>query len=658
MIVHMIRRTTVTIARARVCTSTVLLPLALFLLPLLSLPAAAQEAAPAAAERGLSVELSGVEGAAAENIRNSLGSNWLAMERLNATGARRRLRARAEKQAVEALRPFGYYQAGATATLEKAGDGGWRLLLDVVPGPAVHVSELELRIDGPAQGLGPLQDWRAAWPLTPGAILDQSSWQREKQRGLELAAEFGYLDAAYNVHEIAIDLEANMASLRLVMESGPRATFGEVTFQQDFIDNAVLQALPRFEQGEHYSYWLIDQLRNDLWKLGYFDTIEVTERRNPTSDALVVDLLVALTPTHRTTHQGTIGYGTDTDFRMQYRLQRHQLSERGDNLTAGFAWQTRNEEVLLYGEYRLPRKTDSQQYWLLNPIFRDRDQTFELDVEGSDETIPVSSGRIRDLYLRAGRVKLRHRERTPEPVLETLFIDYLLGRSTIREILVASVDGGRADGLAFREETRQHLSIGVEWDLPNFSGQGFNITGHRERAWLFTANEAWGSAVDFTQAYFSSRWVFAPGPDWRLLLRGEVGYSDVSVQEFDLSIAEEQVRVSLTDLPFRYRFQAGGSQSVRGYDFEALSNNGIGSNHLLVGSLELERRVWQNWSAAAFFDIGNAFNEWEQRKLRKGVGVGVRWYTVGFPVRLDVAQALDLPGNPWRIHLTIGSTLF
>jgi len=65
----------------------------------------------------------------------------------------------------------------------------------------------------------------------------------------------------------------------------------------------------------------------------------------------------------------------------------------------------------------------------------------------------------------------------------------------------------------------------------------------------------------------------------------------------------------------------------------------------------------ENWSVAAFFDAGNAFNEWNALKLKKGAGVGIRWYSIAGAMRLDFAQALDEPGKPWRIHFTIGSPL-
>jgi translocation and assembly module TamA len=55
--------------------------------------------------------------------------------------------------------------------------------------------------------------------------------------------------------------------------------------------------------------------------------------------------------------------------------------------------------------------------------------------------------------------------------------------------------------------------------------------------------------------------------------------------------------------------------------------------------------------------MGNAFNDWSSPELKLGTGFGLRWYTKIGALRLDVAQGHDLRGDPWRIHLTIGTAL-
>jgi translocation and assembly module TamA len=144
---------------------------------------------------------------------------------------------------------------------------------------------------------------------------------------------------------------------------------------------------------------------------------------------------------------------------------------------------------------------------------------------------------------------------------------------------------------------------------------------------------------------------------WKILLRGEIGYSNARVYQRTVVTPDDSISISVTELPYAYRFKAGGSQSVRGYGFETLSNNNIGSNNIVTASAELEYHFKPKWSAALFFDIGNAFNDWQAADLKKGVGVGIRWYSIAGPIRLDFAQALDKPGKPWTIHFTIGSPL-
>src|SRR5690606_19611255 len=137
----------------------------------------------------------------------------------------------------------------------------------------------------------------------------------------------------------------------------------------------------------------------------------------------------------------------------------------------------------------------------------------------------------------------------------------------------------------------------------------------------------------------------------------EVGATDAEVRKATLNLDGEPFELSVTALPTQYRFKAGGGDSVRGYAFEQLSNNDIGSNNLVALSGEVEMRILPSWSVAAFYDVGNALNEWSEFELRHGAGVGIRWYSIAGAVRLDFAQALDVEGHPWRIHFSIGSPL-
>jgi translocation and assembly module TamA len=118
----------------------------------------------------------------------------------------------------------------------------------------------------------------------------------------------------------------------------------------------------------------------------------------------------------------------------------------------------------------------------------------------------------------------------------------------------------------------------------------------------------------------------------------------------------------LTDLPPSLRFYAGGDRSVRGYTYQSLgpkdsNGNVIGGKHLLVGSLEVEYSITRNWSLAAFYDVGNAFNNFQDMTWPMGAGIGVRYYTPAGPVRVDVARQINVDNPGYQLHLAIGFAL-
>lgn len=570
-----------------------------------------------------------------------------------------RLAARAERDAAAALRPYGYYHARVSSRLTRTGERSWRLELDVEPGPPLQVGDVRIELSGPGADLPELRRWKRDWPLQPGKRLDQTVWEAAKRDALDRAAQQGYLSATFVEHSIKADLEHNTANLVLQLDTGPRAVMGEIRFEQDSVRDSILALLPRFEPGQPYDAWLLDEFRLDLWQTGYFDNVEIIEERRLEADPPVVNLVVRARARKPNTYQGTVGYGTDTGIRAQFNWSRHRVSERGDQFDLGLGWQQKFNQYSVRGNYRLPRVAKAREFWVANGLFNRENQ--DVRVKASDtaqDYFLLSSGRVDDYSLRLGRLRVRGFERGYQQLYETWYGQYLyetvsLDPPTAQAGAVPGPDP--LEGVIRRNTSA--LAFGVNWDWPNIRGEGFQTVGHHHRAWAVVANGAWGSRAEFNQAYLSTRWHRLLGERWKLLLRGELGYTDAEVNQVEVDTGDQTLLVSVTELPNLWRFKAGGSRSVRGYSFESLSDNGIGSNNIVTASAELEYRVLPKWSLAAFADIGNAFNHWSDYDLRKGVGVGLRWYTIAGAVRLDLAQALDLDGDPWRLHFTIGTPL-
>jgi translocation and assembly module TamA len=115
------------------------------------------------------------------------------------------------------------------------------------------------------------------------------------------------------------------------------------------------------------------------------------------------------------------------------------------------------------------------------------------------------------------------------------------------------------------------------------------------------------------------------------------------------------------NLPKSLRFFAGGGRSVRGYKFESLGevnkdDQVIGGKHVLDLSLEYQYPINDEWGAAVFVDAGNAFNDYNNAKLKVGVGFGARWRSPIGPVKVDIGFPKDELSKP-QLHLSIGSDL-
>lgn len=606
--------------------------------------------------------VTGIEEPLLTNVVNHVSAYRVgASAKLNAR-LRRKLIEDTKSAAANAVRPYGYFNPVISTELMPVKDGQWTLNVDIKTGPPVLITELKLELNGPGRELKSVKDWHQAFPLTEGKRLNQLAWDRAKLEVIDRLEEVGYLSAEFSRHSIHVDPIANTARLDLALNTGSQAVMGRVTFNQDVLSEGILDSLQRFEQGDAYSAWLLEKFRLDLWRSGYFKDIEVVERRELSAEPPRVNLDVNLQPRKKNTYQGTLGFGTDTQIRMQLLWGRHLLSPRGDNFDVGFGWQQKDNEFSLQSNYRLPRKTNTRQFWIASFGLKSEKQTLEVSENGDLENrFNIARGTVDDFSLRFGKTRARNIKGGMEQLFETVFAQYLHEQRNFSltgnaDMADAILIGDRANDPLLKNSSSS-LAIGMDWVWPEIRGTGFETSGHHEKAWIFTSNEAWGSEIDYSQVYLSSRVNFLHGSRWKLLLRAEAGYSDVRSSVETISIGDSELNITLTDLPSLYRFKAGGSRSVRGYAFEFLDTNGLGSNHILTGSAEVEYRFLDDWSAAAFIDVGNAFDDWSSPGLKLGTGFGVRWYSAIGALRLDFAQGWDLEGDPWRIHLTIGTPL-
>ena len=585
-------------------------------------------------------------------------------------GPRARLRPRDHEKVIDkaiadaraALRPYGYYAPDVTARIVVKKDRSAIVELNIEAGPPIRVANVDVSVVGPGATDRLISAWLRAWPLGEGAVLHQSTWEDEKQSAIETAHSRGYLAAEFTEHRLELDLEQFTATLALVLDTGPRYVMGGVQYLGHDLKPGILEYIPRFEKGDPYTARLVSRLRTDLWKTGYFDDVTVLETERPDLEPPAVDFDVRVATKTKNHYSGAFGWGDDTGIRLQANYSRHPMSSNGDRLDLGIGYRELDDQLTLRTRYRKPRIGHARQWWDTEFTLRFENQDLEVKRDEEDEDfILLANGELDERHIRFGRLKLRNLKGGEVQRFTTPFVQFLNSDQRFDLVDLTPDDPTtRVEDPLLESRLRtieSAFSVGLDYEVVDVQGRAFETFGRRDRAWIFHSDKAFGSTVEFTQLYAGTRRSFLFGDNLKFHLRGEIGYTDAIVDEFVLDVGGQPLNLSFTRLPNYYRFKAGGSMSVRGYGFEQLSNNDIGSNHIITASAEAEYRFLGSWSGAVFADIGNAFNEWDDPDLKRGVGIGIRWYSFAGEIRIDVAQAIDFEGKPLRYHLTIGTPL-
>ena len=120
-------------------------------------------------------------------------------------------------------------------------------------------------------------------------------------------------------------------------------------------------------------------------------------------------------------------------------------------------------------------------------------------------------------------------------------------------------------------------------------------------------------------------------------------------------------------IPPSERFYAGTESMLRGYKYMTVSplnheHKPIGGRSLVVGSLELRTRVYEDISLVTFYEAGNVYSAPFpdfREKILHSVGAGIRYHTPVGPLRLDVGIPLNKRrhvDNSYEIYFSIGQS--
>jgi translocation and assembly module TamA len=516
-----------------------------------------------------------------------------------------RLERRIVTETRDALQPLGYYEPEVAYDVEQR-DASWRVTIRIRPGRPVRVSEVAIGVIGAGENERAIREVIEAEDLKPGLRLNHGTYERVKSDLLRVAKNEGYLEARLTKHELLIDRAARRATVDIQLDTGPRYHYGEIAIAQDVIEDDAMRQLLRMRTGDPYT---LDSLLRTQYVLDdsmYFSAVDIASGE-VNREARTVPLKITAEPNRKHRFATSLGYGTDTEVRGKFTWDNRRVNRSGHRFKLELLGSSTKKE--LAARYAIP--------------------VMDIALEKLEFTGAVSEEELGDTLSERQEVgtgltqAMGHWQRV-------LFLNVLNETSTVAD----------------QPSTTDFLLIpGISYStLPSY------IVGGRSRKYFLYGElrgspSTLGSDSSFLQVRLQGERFFDLSQRWHLRLRAELGASRVA---------------DFSELPVSQRFFAGGDRSVRGFSLNELSptdeeGNKIGGENLATGTIELTRDLPRNFGVAAFFDIGNAFNSFEDPMLEYSAGLGVRYSIAVASFGVDVAQALSEPGKNPRLHLYIST---
>jgi len=526
-------------------------------------------------------------------------------DRLQSVGIRR-LHRKAEKDIRTALAPLGYYQPVIKSTLTKK-DDKWLAEYVIETGPPVLISRIRARIVSQGENDARLNKALRELKLKTGKILNQGVYENEKKRLIRVALAAGYLDAAFIEKTITIDRITNRADISLVLDTGPRYIFGVTSSKQDILSQSLLERYLPYRKGAPYSPKKLFELQSILYRTDYFSRVMVRGDVDQAENYAVPVEIELVPPEHYNSYSIGAGYATDTGIRGKFDWTNRLFNSNGHRMSASL--QIAQLENIVSLRYEIPRE-DPRYDSLINNITY-QDKTWE----GTSTRLlsaSVSTVHTGPRFKLSSGLELRD---------EVYDVGDTSGDSTL---FIPSVNCG----IIFADDILQTRN-GIQASIGALGGVDGVI-----------------SDVNFLQTTISGKAIISPLDEWRLIGRGSMGITFVD---------------SIDSLPPSLRFYTGGDTTIRGYSYKSIgtrdsSGEVIGGRYLVVGSIELERHIKEQWSLATFWDGGTATDDLSLN-FYQGVGIGVRFRLPFGQVRFDVASAVTEDGYPLRVHLSVGGDL-
>lgn len=521
--------------------------------------------------------------------------------------------ATAAEQTNKLLATEGYFSADTEVSLDQGTDAV-QVMLRVTPNKRTIVSKANIVVQGAIGQDTPRLARRIStlWTLKEGQPFTQTDWDDAKDGLLNRMQDNRYAAARLLYSRANIDPATAQANLQAEYDSGPSFTLGKLAitglqrYPRSIIDNVNPLVI-----GETYSVSRLQALQQQIQNTPYFNNVIVSIDNDP-AHAEKTPVKVHVTEYQTQRFRYGIGFATDTGTQTEGRYSHYNVF----NKAWVFDTQAKLEQRRQFGSLSLAMPPDNRSY--VHSVTLATDRT---TLQGAD---------MRSQRLRIERARTREFYDTSFSL--TFYSDEL-----------HSNDGAQlpTDTVTLPGKHRA-LVPGFQWSRRQVDNPIFPRNGH-----LLTTEAGFAVKGALTDQTFS-----------RLYVRYKHFFS---LSRNDVMILHSQFGGVLTDgratsVPASLLFRAGGSDSVRGYSYQSIGNRQGGTvyptKYMAILSGEYQHWFSDNWGGAVFYDIGTAADNWTEKELYKGTGVGARWKSPVGIVQIDMAYGLK--NKSFRPHISLG----
>jgi translocation and assembly module TamA len=528
----------------------------------------------------------------------------------------------APTQIRELLQPLGYFDpqievkivepptpsntASATLVSEVK-----QVRIKVNPAEQLKVGRVTLEIQGTVQDKADsgdasakalLEKLRRQWPLRDNEAFSQTLWSDAKNELLSTLKAEGYVSAVFSGTVAQVDVATRQVRLFVVADSGPLYRFGAVQIEGlSRYKPPVVEKLIPFHTGDIYSEKMLSNFQERLQKLGLFESVTVSmEPDEAQADAIPIHVKLR----ELLLRQTTAGVGLASNGNVKDALKPRLTVEHTDRQVFGQKWTSKTKLQLSE-----PLRSLQQDFlsYPQNGFYRNLISGLA-SIDNTQENVEVKNGKFR------------------------------LGRSQ---------DGERIERLYYGEWQRANTTTsGVENGSSAVSANYEWIWRDLDNILLPTQGLAASAKVSGGHAYDPRGPLSGEKGEFGRLTGRVMYYHPLGNSWFTQARLEAGAIMSRTDVavPYTLLFRAGGDESVRGYDYQALGPSvggvAVGGRVLATASAEIAHPFSASlpaWWWAVFIDAGDAASDWQYLNANRGYGAGVRWRSPVGPLRLDLA---------------------